>query len=189
MKKNLLSALVLLAMISCNEEKEQIDNSIIENEKVKTENVEVEKIDSVELKFEDFKAEFDNSTEKAKIDYNSNPVAKGYKTVITESYNEGKINFAGYYITAGWGCGTGCLSGVIIDTRDGKVYDLPTNGEWDGIGNSYDSKKDSNLFVTSISGYLVGNDEDIEYKYWRWNETEKKFEFIKSLRTKYKDVN
>ena len=181
MKNNLLTALILSALISCNEKKEQNDNSIFENEKLNTEKAETDTIDSIELKFEDFKTEFKNVTEKASIDYDSNPNAKRYKTVITESYNEGKINFAGYYITSGWGCGQGCWNGVIIDTRDGKVYDIPT-------GSPFETKKESSLLISSSWGFLVGNETDIEYNYFNWNEVEKKFKFIKSLTTKRKDI-
>jgi hypothetical protein len=34
----------------------------------------------------------------------------------------GKVNFAGHFILTGWGCGTGCISGAIIDARNGRVY-------------------------------------------------------------------
>src|SRR5574343_632720 len=93
------------------------------------------------------------SSEKAKIDFKSNETAKAYKTAILESYKDGKVNFAGNYIITTWGCGTSCISGAMVDVRDGKIYDLPSDDEWDGI-------------------------EALE-KYWNWNEANKKFEFIK----------
>lgn len=34
-------------------------------------------------------------------------------------------NFAGHYILTTWGCGMGCLMGAVIDSKTGKVYQIP----------------------------------------------------------------
>jgi hypothetical protein len=55
------------------------------------------------------------------IDFRRSPEARSFRTRLTGSLRGG-VNFAGHYIVAGWGCGTGCISGAIIDARDGRVY-------------------------------------------------------------------
>jgi len=34
-------------------------------------------------------------------------------------------NFAGHYTVVGWGCGAGCVAGVLVDAISGRVYDMP----------------------------------------------------------------
>lgn len=36
-----------------------------------------------------------------------------------------KPNFAGRYVVTGWGCGTGCTVGALIDVKTGRVYWFP----------------------------------------------------------------
>ncbi len=180
MKKILLSALIAMSIISCKENTEKQSEISTEQSEVK-----VEVIDTTsEITFKDYKTEYKKTTEKAKIDFNSNPNAKGFKTAISESYKVGEINFAGNYIISTWGCGTSCISGAMVDIRDGKVYDLPSDEEWDGIGNSYNSDKESSLLITSISGFAMEKGVSAIEKYWKWNETNKKFEFIKTVEVK-----
>jgi hypothetical protein len=40
-------------------------------------------------------------------------------------------NFAGHYIVTGWGCGTGCTVGAVIDARTGRVYWFPHQASLD----------------------------------------------------------
>jgi hypothetical protein len=47
-----------------------------------------------------------------------------FKTRLREAL-KGKPNFAGHYIVTGWGCGTGCQLGAVIDARSGRVYWFP----------------------------------------------------------------
>ncbi len=49
---------------------------------------------------------------------------KKYRTVIRQAASRGP-NFAGHYVVAKWGCGTGCTQFVIIDSETGKVLDPP----------------------------------------------------------------
>ena len=55
------------------------------------------------------------------IDFSHSPGAGTFRTRLREALAEG-VNFAGHFVVAGWGCGTGCISGGIIDARDGRVY-------------------------------------------------------------------
>jgi hypothetical protein len=64
------------------------------------------------------------AVERAKapgVDFRRSPDARTFRTRLTEAYRRG-VNFAGRYIVAGWGCGTGCTNAAIIDTRNGRVY-------------------------------------------------------------------
>ncbi len=64
------------------------------------------------------------SVEKARarsIDFRNSPGAGSFRTRLTAALREG-VNFAGHYILTGWGCGTGCIYGAIIDARTGRVY-------------------------------------------------------------------
>ncbi len=61
-------------------------------------------------------------TARAKsIDFKNSPGASSFRTRLAEALRRG-VNFAGRYIVTGWGCGTGCISGAIIDARTGRVY-------------------------------------------------------------------
>lgn len=52
-----------------------------------------------------------------------------FRTRIGEAHKDGTIDFAGKYIMVGWGCGTQCNTGAMIDKSTGKVYDtLSTTG-------------------------------------------------------------
>lgn len=118
-------------------------------------------------------------TGKAEIDFKSNPIAQRYRTVITEKYNELEVNFASYYVITTWGCGSGCVTGVMVDIRDGIVYSMPEDKDWGGNGTYIDSKKESKLLVTvAVAQSPSGEIEEIS-KYWEWNEDLKKFKFIK----------
>jgi hypothetical protein len=50
--------------------------------------------------------------------------AREYRTVLRQAAS-GKVNFAGHYILAKWGCGSSCVMGGIIDARSGQVTMLP----------------------------------------------------------------
>jgi hypothetical protein len=57
----------------------------------------------------------------AKIDFKKNPHARTYRTRLSEALRGG-VNFAGRYVIAGWGCGTGCTNAAVIDTRTGTIH-------------------------------------------------------------------
>lgn len=102
------------------------------------------------------------AVEKARakdIDFRHSPGAGSFRTRLREGLAEG-VNFAGHYIVVGWGCGTGCISGAIVDARNGRAY-FPNAFHdiaswWDDNGYTDEPvkyRKNSRLFViTGISG-------------------------------------
>ena len=118
-------------------------------------------------------------TGKADIDFKSNPIAERYRTVITEKYNELEVNFASYYVITTWGCGSGCVTGVMVDIRDGLVYSMPEDKDWGGNGTYIESKKESKLLITVAVAQSPSGEIEERRKYWEWNEDLKKFKFIK----------
>lgn len=120
-------------------------------------------------------------TAKAKaINFRQSPDARAFRTRLTGAL-KGGVNFAGHYIVAGWGCGTGCISGAIIDARNGNVY-WPeqfnalgvgdVNGEYADEPVAY--RKNSRLLViTGSPGRAKDDDPDLpsgEYYYeWKAN--------------------
>ena len=54
-----------------------------------------------------------------------------------------KINFAGNYTYVQWGCGSPCHQSMIIDRRDGKIYDVPTSS----LGYSFQA--DSKMLIVN----------------------------------------
>jgi len=49
------------------------------------------------------------------------PDARRFRTELTRQAAAGP-NFAGFYTFARWGCGAGCVTGAIIDSRTGQVW-------------------------------------------------------------------
>src|SRR5215204_272431 len=70
--------------------------------------------------FNQFPARVEKATARS-IDFKKSDGAWSFRTRLTEALRRG-VNFAGRYIVTGWGCGTGCISGAIIDARTGRVY-------------------------------------------------------------------
>jgi len=150
--------------------------------------------------FEKYNIEKHTIKGKAKINFQSNPTARMFRTRITEGYKSSNIDFAGYYITIIWGCGTGCISGAMVDIRDGKVYDLPLNEEtaYNGCYSNYGTDEDdrvtykefSRLFITTICSEKEienskNNKQDKIFLINVWNEQKKKFELVKTIKKTY----
>jgi len=155
MKKTVLFLLLVISLISCQEKAKkdgESGNSTISNAEV---------------------------TSKASINFKSNPIAERYRTVIQEKYEELDVNFASYYIVVTWGCGSGCVSGAMVDIRDGNVYPMPEDKEWGGNGTYIDSKKESNLLLTAAVAQSPAGEIEESRKYWEWDEDLKKFSFMK----------
>jgi hypothetical protein len=57
-------------------------------------------------------------------DVSSDPRSSRYRTQLKNWARE-KPNFAGHYILATWGCGTGCTEIAVIDAITGKVFHPP----------------------------------------------------------------
>jgi len=68
-----------------------------------------------------------------------------FRTQIRDGLADG-VNFARHYTVVQFGCGAGCVTGFIVDDRNGRVYDAPRGGE----ANMYltlQYQKDSRLMV------------------------------------------
>jgi hypothetical protein len=117
--------------------------------------------------FSDYPAKIETKRETA-IDFRNSPGARTFRTRLREAIR-GDVNFAGRYIVASWGCGTGCVSGAMIDTRNGRVY-FPT--ELSAVAVTFAEtefdepltfRKDSRLLVISgILGTEPEDDEDLD---------------------------
>lgn len=59
----------------------------------------------------------------------STPAARMFKTRMSAALKDGKVEFAGEYTVAGWGCGTGCFSQTFISLRTGKPLPQSLGGE------------------------------------------------------------
>ena len=134
---------------------------------------------SREPSFNSYRASVETARAKT-INFKNNPAARTMRTRLSEALGGG-VNFAGHYIVAGWGCGTGCISGAIIDARNGNVlWPLPLYalGVWYD-GNSYvdrpvDYRKNSRLLIITGSPGVKDNQADKpngKYFYeWRDNQ-------------------
>ncbi len=128
---------------------------------------------------------------KAHINYKSNPIAQKFKSKITSDYILAKKpDFASLFITSIWGCGTGCISGAMVDTRNGNVYEIPINlGHYNSncftentskLETRYYFNNNSKLFITAecheITDKKTGKKILINtyYKYL-WDDNKKKF--------------
>jgi uncharacterized protein YraI len=116
--------------------------------------------------------------------------SKNFKTRLQDAIKNGKPTFAGKYIVAGWGCGTGgCNTGAIIDATTGRAYQFPvglssvttedSKGEMQDY-QEHEYKLDSRLMM--FAGNLEGSEHTdgsdvIEYYEFR----DGKFIFIKSM--------
>lgn len=129
--------------------------------------------------FSAFPARVEVRTAKA-INFRQSPEARTFRTRLSEALRGG-VNFAGHYIVAGWGCGTGCISGAIIDARSGSVY-WPKQFNALGVGDTENGyvdepvayRKNSRLLVITGSPGLANEEgPDLptgEYYYeWRAN--------------------
>ena len=116
---------------------------------------------------------------KAEVNFEGNPIAESHRTVITEKYKELEVNFASYYIVITWGCGSGCVTGAMVDTRDGTVYSMPKDEEWGGNGTYIESSNDSEILLTVAVGPSQNGKIEELRKEWKWDEENKQFSFIK----------
>ena len=71
-------------------------------------------------RFEDYPAKRYTGPNAAP-DVQSDPRSRSYRTQLRGWATE-KPNFAGHYILATWGCGTGCAQIAVIDAASGKVF-------------------------------------------------------------------
>jgi hypothetical protein len=91
--------------------------------------------------FGKYPAKVEKKTARA-INFGSHPKARTFRTNLRNSLRNGKIDFAGKYIVARWGCGTGCSQMALIDAKTGNVF-FPTilQGALTGMGSFGDVEK------------------------------------------------
>jgi hypothetical protein len=121
-----------------------------------------------------------------------------FRTRITDAYKHGEIGFGGSYVVTMWGCGTGCISGAMIDKKTGTVYGLPVGEDTPLELGCYSVEDemtderlhfypDSRLFITRNceQEQIAETDTAIQkltYFVNVWNEKTKKFELIKEVK-------
>lgn len=71
-------------------------------------------------RFENYRVGKISQGKSATLKLNS-PNARMFRTRLGENA-AGGVNFAGHYVLATWGCGSGCRSLAIIDVQTGRVY-------------------------------------------------------------------
>ena len=110
--------------------------------------------------------------------------ARMFRTRLREANRRG-VNFAGRYIIATWGCGTGCAQGAVIDSRTGRVYfpkELwggfgPAMGVSEAVYSKYDVidyRPDSSLLILNGWG---AKKEGVRFLVWNGN----RFRLVKFL--------
>lgn len=93
--------------------------------------------------FEDFPVKNVYRGTPAKIDFQSNPEAREYRTRLTQAA-KCPPDFAGHYAVASWGCGSSCQSFTFIDSRTGAVLDSAGR---EGATRGADFRLNSRLFI------------------------------------------
>lgn len=121
--------------------------------------------------------------EKSNINFDSHPIAKRYRTVISGEYAKQDVNFANHYVVITWGCGSGCVSGAMVDSRNGTVYPLPEDKEWGGNGTYVTFEQESNILTSVWVIPTPTGDTEETQKYWKWDEQSKVFAHISALPT------
>jgi hypothetical protein len=102
-------------------------------------------------RFQDFPATHIFKGKPARVDVNSRPDARMFRTQLRTQAAEGP-DFAGHYKIATWGCGSSCESFAIVDSITGKVWFPPVLSEiswngWDGDDYGLKFKLTSKLLV------------------------------------------
>lgn len=133
-------------------------------------------------RFSDYPATLQNNSKGKSPDYAGNPAMKKNQANIRKRYT-GAPNFAGTYQVLTWGCGTGCLTGVLVDTRNGKIYELPELAA-NNCGRASEHAKDDRLIIRKTSRLLLsagcamreGDQPAAEiHKAYAWDEKSKTF--------------
>jgi len=135
-------------------------------------------------------SKFPAAVEKAQarsVNFKNDAAARSFHTRLSEAFRGG-VNFAGHYIVAGWGCGTGCISGAIIDARNGKVlWPLEFNalGVWYD-GNNYVDKpveyrRNSRLLIIRGSPGVKDNEREFPNGEYFYEWTGRDLRFVKFI--------
>ncbi len=90
-----------------------------------------------------------------KLDLQSSPTARMYRTVLRQEIAKGP-NFAGHYRVAIWGCGSSCADFAVINLETGRVIEL---ADVHAITNTY-FDVDAKFFPDSESDDTFGFRKD-----------------------------
>jgi hypothetical protein len=120
-----------------------------------------------------------------KVLLTSHSKAKMFRTNLREALATNEVNFAGKYIIAEWGCGSGCSQFGIIDAKTGKVFfpDILYQVLVDYNCSGLSFKKNSTMII--IDGYPGNGDDEVDVakrgiSYYQWTGTDfKLLKFIK----------
>jgi hypothetical protein len=100
---------------------------------------------------------------------------------LKEQYdNIDSVTFARHYIIVYSECGTGCVSGWMIDVRNGNQYELPQLSFWEGNGNLGSFYSPNHSLIIQHQEVVNFDLEEISMSTgsWRWIEDKKKFELV-----------
>lgn len=164
-------------VIADEPEKLKTEEPGTEPEKIPTE-IQTETV-SHDFAFYKFPSAHYKFVKKAKLDFSGDEGFYDFRTRIREAYTSGTPDFASYYITVTFGCGTGCIMGMMMDVRDGKIYGLPLGEETSCLfaDDRAIFNLKSRLFISSICRESDEN-ERIYYHAFAWNEKKKIFETV-----------
>ncbi len=135
----------------------------------------------------DIEAYVSSDEEIAYVDLTSHPRAMRFRTKLrnaSERASKVGSNFAGHYTIKIIGCGTSCSFVTMIDNINGQVYfpDITS-----AMGEDFNVK--SRLLVVNppwnIYRYCGSECKEIDWLYsiyYKWNEVEKEFKFIKAFK-------
>ena len=111
--------------------------------------------------FEDFPVTTVYKGPHAPVDLSSNPEAATYRTRLREGAKK-PPNFAGHYVLVDWGCGTQCAVYMMVDAKNGSVFDAPQAL----MGAEY--RVNSSLFIAAAD---VGpTDDSYPGRYYHWSD-------------------
>jgi len=136
--------------------------------------------------FADYPAKVQSPKAKS-IDFKNSPrSAKSFKTRLKAEFRNG-VNFAGQFILATWGCGTGCRDGAIIDGDTGRVLfpkELGAVIDWNGPSDEafdiFTFQQDSRLLI--VRGFPGYAGSKAGTYYFEWTGT--RFRLLKGIATK-----
>lgn len=130
------------------------------------------------FKFEAYPASAVSTKAVSKIDWKSNKDLASYwkaKEAVEATMGK-KPDFAGHFVVASFGCGSGCTATAFVDTNSGKVYKAPMSetSTQDGA-----HKASSNIIFMSDYKYVNGGPDMMETPgVVAWNEKASKFEIL-----------
>jgi hypothetical protein len=179
MKNRLATFLFLILFTPCNGQETQAKKIDVTAETVSSEKLKKQETTELikfnpSISFSDFKVSIENV--HAKPNLKSHAMGREFRTAIRMDYDNHESLFAGHYTFAYWGCGSPCQMSVLVDRRNGKIYDAPTAS----VG--YKFQKNSRMLIVNPPDSLGYYYKDCPYcvpEIYILNEKTKKFELKK----------